>query len=345
MSKKRGACDEESNRVIYENSYRCLGNNLRSEKELYKNAYFSLLRAFYPPPSSFHGLDCTVVKNTHVPVLSCILPINESTKIRMSVGSHNLMIQKKKFCYHRESVVEVDVHPTCCILFMHNRTVHGGGRSNSLNLRIFSIYGDKDSFACTENKNYIGKFVPCDEDCTECVIMKRAKEDRGTLFPNCEYNLKKAKLFEEIGDYSLYDHGFCVVKVANDVDRAVKNQALMLGNNEQSGVRFHSLGQEEFIASKEIGSRDSLDFGTHLDATTFIDKKFKCTYMNDFLKKCNDNICEYLSSKFKTAYELKGKTILRSKGIVGNQKLHVDGEPDCSCIQECVGVVNRKCFE
>ena len=251
----------------------------------------------------------------------------------MSVGSHNLLFQNRKFFYHRESVVEVDVHPTCCIIFMHNRTVHGGGSSNRLNLRLFSIYGEKNKFACTQNKNYIGKFIPCDGSCTECDIMKRVKEETGTLFPNCEYQLKRTQLFEEVGDYSLNDHGFCVVKVVEDVDKAVKNQALRLGNNEQSGVRFHSLGQEEITTSKGLGSRDSLDFGTHLDATSFIDKKLKCTYMNDFLKECNQNICNYLSSKFRTDFELKGKTMLRSQGIVGNQKLHVDGEPDCSCIQ------------
>ena len=321
---------------LYKSSYRILCDNLRTERDLYKNAYLSVLRAFYPSPCSYHGLDCSVLKKCQVPVLSFILTSNETIIVRKSVRRNNLLFQNKKILYHRESVVEVDVHLSSCIIFMHNRTVHGGGRSNTMNLRIFSIYGEKDIFACTENKNFIGKFVPCDAKCRECEIMKRVKEERGTLFPNCEYNLKRSKLRDEVGDYNLHDHGFCVVKVANDVDKAVKNQALMLGNNEQSGVRFNSLGQEEIITSKKIGSRDSLDFGTQLDATTFIDKKFKCTYMNDFLKKCNENICEYLSSKFLTAYELKGKTILRSNGTVGNQKLHVDGEPDCSCIHGLV---------
>ena len=109
MSKRRGECDEESNKVIYENSYRSLGNNLRTEKDSYKNAYFSVLRALYPPTSSYHGMDCPVVKNSRVPIISCILPINESIKLRMSVGSHNLMIEKKKFLYHQTTRISTSL--------------------------------------------------------------------------------------------------------------------------------------------------------------------------------------------------------------------------------------------
>ena len=87
----------------------------------------------------------------------------------MAVGSHHLPRSDGKFIYHRESVDSICVPPNFCVTFHHSRTVHGGGQSNKLNVRFFSMYGPTESFGCTQSQNYLREVRLCNLDCCYCL--------------------------------------------------------------------------------------------------------------------------------------------------------------------------------
>ena len=53
--------------------------------------------------------------------------------------------------------------------------------------------------------------------------------------------------------------------------------------------------------------------------------------LSDYLLTSRRSICQYLTNEYTTVFEEKGRTLLRSKGILGNQTLHLDVIQDCRC--------------
>ena len=141
---------------------------------------------------------------------------------------------------------------------------------------------------------------------------------------------KKITVGETIFDYNLRCHGFCVLKVVEKINSSALNQALLIGEGRRKGVKFNSLGQEEEGSYNFSGERGMLDVGKALNSESVLDSVVK-TYLKDFLNVARGKSCEFLKREFGSDYDEKGRTLLRSVGTLGNQKLHVDARLDCTC--------------
>ena len=105
------------------------------ERNKYRQSFLFALKLLLPPP---HNSNCSSV--THPPIFSSILPLVELVKVRMVIGSHMKIKTCGSYVIHRKCVVDINVPPTCCLVFYHDRTLHGGGpSSDSKKTRMFSI--------------------------------------------------------------------------------------------------------------------------------------------------------------------------------------------------------------
>ena len=270
--------------------------------------------------------------------VNCILPINEESFFRVAVKSHLLQkAQNSKFLYHRESVIELKIPPTCCILFYNNKTIHGGGRSQKTNIRCFAILGPSGKFGSTQSMNYTGIVEECKNECKTCLHLEafKSRNDGGFLPKGSEIR-KFKKVLQFVNDFDPEEHSFGILKVAKEVGNGVLNQTNLIGNDCVKGLKFLSLGQEkrgQFNSNGEPcdGKREIIDIGNKLNAEEVMSKTMTFTHVDGFLNSCLANACEYLKRKMNVEYEVKGKNLLRSKGELGNQILHLDGKPNCSC--------------
>ena len=300
------------------------------EKNEYKSLYLAALKTFLPCSDHFHSKQCIINLKTHSPVFSSITPINEPTQLRFAVGSNHLDIVSQKVTLHKSTVLDIVVPVGFSAIFYHNRTIHGGGSSEKLNIRMFSVHAPSDDLCVVENKNFCNIISSCEDNCKLCSRFYNFKKDLGgeNIFPISIKRRQDYKVLQEMNDYNLIDHGFAVVKVSLKAPKAVANQATKIGQEKTKGLKFHPLGQDE-VNSME-NNRGMLVLGTQL-CSDIVMNKFVTSHLDQYLTVCETNICKYLNMYFGGTYATKGKTLLRSKGVIGNQTLHLDGFPDCSC--------------
>lgn len=303
-------------------------SKVENRSDLYRSFFLSSLKSVLPSAITHHQTGCPAANLCNPPLISCILSINVSTKVRVSVGSNLLPLEgeNNKLQIHRESIIEVDVPKNFCILFHRNRTIHGGGASDCLNVRMFGLYGPENVKAYTENRTYTDMLEPCHENCADCVRLQRFKSsNNGNFIPPSK---EKVNVLDCLNDFDLNDHGFCIVKVAKEVKNGgIQNQAELIGQEKNKGIRFHPIGQEE---TDNGGTREILDIGTELSSEVLMKNKM-WSAIDEHLLQCSKNICSFLGAKYMVSYTEKGRSLLRSKGGVGNQILHLDGNPDCEC--------------
>jgi hypothetical protein len=191
---------------------------------------------------------------------------------------------------------------------------------------MFGLYGPENMKAYTENRTYTDMLEPCQENCSDCVRLQKFKSfHNGNFIPPSK---EKANVLDCLNDFDLNDHGFCIVKVTNEErNGGIGNQAEFIGKDMKKGIRFSPIGQEE---NDNGGTRDILDIGTELSSEILMKNKM-WSAINEHLGKCSKNICSFLRTKYDISYTEKGRSLLRSKGRVGNQRLHLDGKPDCEC--------------
>ena len=316
-------------------SYKKMKTNLTHERDQYRNFFLSSLKTLIPKALHPHK-DCPVLHLGYKSSkFSCILPLIRETKLRMVFGSNRLPKEKKKggetqqyYTIHRESIVEVTVPVTFCILFYYNRTIHGGGPSEKMNVRMFGVYAPIDVFGCAEEQNYTRMLRYCNEPCDDCTRLRILKESQnGNIIPSSKES-NKLKLFETLNDFDLKNHGFCIVKVADVLSPAVANQAEKIGNGQTKGIKFKSIGQEELNCG---GTRNVIDKGSELCPEHVMSKRIM-SELDKYLSTCRLNICAFLETAYTgTTFQEKGRNLVKSNGNVGYQTLHLDGTPDCTC--------------
>lgn len=304
-------------------------NQTEHERNEYRKMFHSALKIILPFSTTSERCGCPVGNIFRPPFISCILPINQDTKLQMVVGSNLQHLDGEHLIIHEECVVEVNVPKTFCILFQRDRTIHGGGYSDDLNLRMFGVFGPHNVFGSIENKNYSSMVKKCvGNNCCDCMRLRQYKSlNNGKMVPPSK-DLKKVKVLECLNDYELMNHGFCIVKVSKKAPVSLLNQGMKVGNEMTQGIKFHSIGQEETTSCG--GTRDILDIGSQLSSEALLQKKLH-GMLDDYLDVCQQNICLFLKEKYVAAFEQKGRTLLRSKGPIQNQILHLDGKPDCTC--------------
>ena len=298
------------------------------ERCLFRKFFLAALKSVLPSSSKPHKGDCPAGNVYSPPFISCILPINQNTFLQMAVGSHLQPMEDKGHIIHHEALIEIEVPRTCCVLFLRDRTIHSGGHSDGLNVRMFGLYGKHNLFSCLENKNYSSTLKQCDKIvCKDCARLRQYKAQTDGCFIPPPKDLKKLKVLECLNEFELITHGFCVVKVSEKLPISVKNQSEKVGMEMTKGIRFQSIGQE---LSNCEGSRDVMSVGSELSSGSLLDKRLN-GMLEDYLCSCSKNICNFLEQKYAVPFSEKGRTLLRSKGSVGNQMLHTDGKYDCTC--------------
>ena len=148
------------------------------ERNEYRQSFLLALKLLLPP---LHNSICSSV--TQPPIFSSILPLVETVKVRMVIGSHLKIKRSANYIIHRECVVDINVPPTCSLIFYHDRTLHGGGPSSgSKKTRMFSIFAPEDHYYCLSNENYRKNIQECTNECTLCKKLKNIKiDERGIL--------------------------------------------------------------------------------------------------------------------------------------------------------------------
>ena len=309
--------------------YQTLRRNAKSARDDYKKLYLTAFQLLLPRSDNCHCLSCPIENKNSPPIFSSITSINEPTKLRFAIGSHNCEMKNKKVILHNSTVVEVTVPISCSAIFFHDRTIHGGGSSQTLNIRMFGLHCPKDQECKAENKNYTRIVTECEKGCSLCRNLLELKVSNGNkFFPVEQTDLRNVKILDQVNDYNLKDHGFAIVKVAFNPNASVSNQATKLGMDLTKGLKFHSIGQDEINSSEN--NRGILSLGSKL-CSEIVMKKFVTSSLDDYLEECQMNICKYLENQYGVNYNTMDRTLLRSKGSIGNQMLHLDGLPDCTC--------------
>ena len=237
------------------------------ERNKYRQSFLFALKLLLPPP---HNMNCTSV--THSPIFSSILPLIESVKVRMVIGSHLKIKACGSYLIHRECVMDINVPPTCCLVFYHDRTLHGGGPSSgSKKTRMFSLFGPEDHYSGISNENYTKEMKDCTDKCTLCHQLKNIRIEGGGFFDQRENDHHMVKVGSLINDYNLEDHGFCILKTAKkqNLKKGIVNQVLEI-DRDGNKMKFGSIGQEELDLG---GTRDTLDNGIHLNPDMFLKKR------------------------------------------------------------------------
>ena len=277
-----------------------------------------------------HKDNCPMKENNNV--FSVIMPLMDTTMVRISIGSHKIARSNGCLQYHSESVIDVHVPATYALIFNHNSTVHGGGQSSTKNTRIFAVIGEAEYRITLEGSNTIQGIQSCIDNCSTCSILKRIKEsNNGQFLPFLEGSPRKKKRGELLNDYTLSQHGFCILRVSNDTDLSstVQNQTLFL--EDKKGIHYQSIGQETI--DNRGGKRQMLSNSTELNADILLEKKL-FGKLSMYIQESLETICNFLSSIYRKEFKLKGKTILQNKGEIGYQKLHTDGRVECKCYTE-----------
>ena len=128
----------------YPNYWNDALRKVTKERNEYRQSFLLALKLLLPP---LHNSICSSV--THPPIFSSILPLVETVKVRMVIGSHLKIKRCANYIIHRECVVDINVPPTCSLIFYHDRTLHGGGPSSgSKKTRMFSIFAPEDHYYC-----------------------------------------------------------------------------------------------------------------------------------------------------------------------------------------------------
>ena len=139
-------------KVTYRNYH---ADNLQKQKEetnKYRHSYLVALKLLLPSP---HRTNCS--SNWKHPLISCILPLKETASFRVVIGSHLRIIENGNNIIHRETVQTISIPKSCCVLFYHNRTIHGGGASmlgEPKMTRVFLVYGPPSMYEGIQNDNY-----------------------------------------------------------------------------------------------------------------------------------------------------------------------------------------------
>ena len=300
-------------------------------KDEYRLLYLTALKSLLPNSRHYHAEQCVINDTRYLPVMSAITSMNQDTNLRFALGSNHHDIKEKNVILHDSTIMDIVVPVGFSAIFFHNRTIHGGGSSDKLNIRMFSLHAGKKDKCVVENQNYSNIITSCrPTSCKLCGRFELFKADVGgkVFAPNLNKKRQHYKLLDEMNDYGLIDHGFVIVKTSNKGSKAAYNQAIKLGEDRTAGIQFQSLGQDEI--SNGDNNRGIINLGSKL-CSDIVMKKFVTSHLDQLLLESESNICRYLEKQFGDIYETKGKTLLRSKGIIGNQRLHLDGYPDCSC--------------
>ena len=314
-------------KVTYRNYH---ADNLQKQKEetnKYRHSYLVALKLLLPSP---HRTNCS--SNWKHPLISCILPLKETASFRVVIGSHLRIIENGNNIIHRETVQTISIPKSCCVLFYHNRTIHGGGASmlgEPKVTRVFSVYGPPSMYEGIQNDNYGKDMTTCHVECEMCKKIRVLKEGNGGVIIDEKLN-EYEKISDSIiiNDYNLIDHGFCVLKVVatKELTKGIKNQIDMVSGI-RKGIKWKSIGQEEIVMS---GKREIMDIGGNLNPEGVFAKQVGGD-LDKYIDHCKCSIESYLSDLFQAEYKEKGRTLLRNNGEIGNQRLHFDGKPNCNC--------------
>ena len=263
------------------------------------------------------------------PILSGILPFNEKTVVRVSVGSHRQqLLNNKTIILHKQTLVDITIPPKYILLFYHNGFIHSGGPGSGTCARMFTILGPTFEKATLQNKNYSGNIVECSKTCTICKVLNRKRKKTHSLHFKERFIGHEQMVSPNRFNYDLWEDGFCLVKVANDQD--YHNLRIDLLNNFISKANFDSLNQE-INNVKTLGKRCMLDKGKEISPDIFLQKNLH-EAITKYIDKCYTSAILYLKKATSVLYEKKGHTMLINKGTVGYQNLHVDDENNCSCM-------------
>ena len=295
-----------------------VANNLLS----FQRGFFSLFKWFLPE-ETFHD---------ESPTLGCIIPLLESTKFRVNIGSHHEQFTRKKKTYHKELDYLLEIEPGCCVCFLADSTIHSGGPSTTPCTRFFYLFGDKEKVCEVENKNHSNVLQYCETNCDICARVRDYKlKNNDMLIPPMTREAA-------IEFFTLEDHGFCVLEFLKGgkietCEKKFKQFRNCVTNIPQNlfKLQFSSLGQEERKSSN--GERQIFDFnrtrvrGKGHCGQEFLNRLFQ-GIVGRFLSLAEDKVISHANSTFTTkSYEKKGRTVLTNKGIVDYQKPHLDMLP------------------
>ena len=305
--------------------------NVIEEKEITRLEYSSLLASIIHVNHSHHN--CCSLSKFHPPILSGILPLSDETIVRVSIGSHREKKDNNGFVTrHNSTLVDVHIPPTYILLFYHEGLLHAGGPGTMQCERMFAIFGPKTKHASLQNKNYSGNISVCEGECVVCNILKTKKETTGNIvLPGRFRDRKDTLLGTLLYDYTLWEDGFCVLKISDETCPKEQLQEFIQSS------RFNSMKQEEEDVDNEVhfdGERCMLDKGTALTSDEYLRKKLHSD-VREFIQGCYDTAASYLNKITKVNYDMKGHTMLLNKGRVGYQTLHMDDENKCSCEHLC----------
>jgi len=303
--------------------------NVTEEHEVIRLEYSSLLSSLLHVNHSHHN--CCPLSKFQPPILSGILPLSDETIVRIAIGSHREIKNKDGFVTrHNSTLVDVLIPPQYLLLFYYEGLLHAGGPGTMQCERMFTIFGPKTRYASLQNKNYSGNISICEGDCVVCKILKTKKEMTGNIaLPESFLDSKETPLGTTLYDYTLWEDGFCVLKVA---DKTCPKEQL------QEFIRsktFNSMKQEEDGEDGEVhldGERCMLDKGAALTSDEYLRKKLH-NDVQEYIQGCYDITTSFLKKITKVNYEMKGHTMLLNKGRVGYQTLHMDDENKCSCVE------------
>ena len=76
---------------------------------------------------------------------------------------------------------------------------------------------------------------------------------------NVADNPKKKRIGETLFDYTLKNHGFCILKIEDKISPFAINQAVFINEDNAKGMKFNSLGQEEEKGFHVTGQRGMID--------------------------------------------------------------------------------------
>lgn len=267
------------------------------------------------------------------PTLSAIVPLIETTLLRVTIGSHREKLKNGKKTYHQELDIDVPVEAGCCICFLSDATIHSGAPSDGKKCtRFFYIFDHKEKVTALENQNYSSALKSCERSCKTCTkILKLKGKNDGCLIPFLTTD-------EIINLFNIKDHGFCVLRFQSTQKRSYKNGVtnkvwiiengldmhMKFEDKQKKNISFTSIGQEE--QRSRDGKRLILENkGSCIQQ--FLDRQVSGN-LKDYLLLAERKIVSHVNAVFPgCTYEPKGRTILKNEGIIGYQNVHLDKKP------------------
>ena len=303
--------------------------HLIEEKEMLRLEYSALLTSLIHVNHSHHST--CYLSDFKPPVLSAILPIFDKTTVRISIGSHRETLNRGKITSHRNTLVDIIIPPQHLLLFYHEGLIHGGGPSNIPCERMFAVFGPTDFHTELQNRNYSHSLHPCEDNCPVCKVLECKRKIMGNIVlpTNIDVDKSRTQPGMILYDYTLWDDGFCVIKVIDDLK--YKHLSKLHLEDFTANSKFDPIGQEEDDKTYK-GKRCILNKGVYLTTDEFLSKKLN-NDLHIYIERSYDTAITYLKKLTGVPYELKGHTMLLNKGNVGYQKLHMDDETKCTCIR------------